>query len=73
MAKKTFIQSLPVPKVLYDEKGKPVGVLLPTQGYEKLIELVEDYRDCKFMMNIKPDRSKKTYSQEEVAAELWGK
>lgn len=60
-------------KILYDEHGKEVGVLLSPTKYEKLMELIDDYHDCKTVIKLrKQPRSKKIYTSEEIR-EMLGK
>lgn len=54
-------------KILYDAHGKKVGVLLPHSKYEKLMDLVDDYHDCKTVIKLGKQRShQKIYSSEEI-------
>ena len=64
------------PKFLYNDDGKKVAVVLNPKDFENLLEELDDYQDYKAVeayqkrTAIKPER---TYSHEEVMAEILGK
>lgn len=41
-----------VPKFLYDEHGKKVGVRLKRKEYKKLMDSVDDYHDYKTVLKF---------------------
>jgi hypothetical protein len=54
-------------KILYNERGKEVGVLLSHAKYEKLMDLIDDYHDCKTVIKLrKQPRPQKIYTSEEI-------
>jgi PHD/YefM family antitoxin component YafN of YafNO toxin-antitoxin module len=60
-------------KFIYDEKNKKVGVLLPVQDFEFIMDEYEDYYDYLLAKKLEPIDLKKTKTLEEFKKELFGK
>lgn len=59
------------PKVLYDENGNKVGVLLKKKDFEKLIEELEDLHDM-LIVHERANKKFKSIPYEQVKKELFG-
>ncbi len=60
------------PMFVYDEKGKKTGAMFRPSDFEIIIEELEDYHDYK-MIKKRSRKKYKTFTPEEVLAEILGK
>jgi hypothetical protein len=61
------------PRFVFDEDGNKTGVLLKKVDFDKMLELLEDYQDYLLIKKRMKQGYKKTYTAEQVRAEIRAK
>lgn len=60
------------PQYIFNKKGKKIGIILNIKEFSTIMDELEDYYEYETIKN-RINKKEKTYTQEEVMAELLGK